>query len=49
MRGKVVGLVAAAALLASAGTAGAKGPVKLTERRGNAVMVTKAALRRSIR
>jgi type IV secretory pathway TrbL component len=31
MRGKVVGLVAAAALLASVGIANAKGPVKLTD------------------
>jgi hypothetical protein len=31
MHGKLVGLVAAAALLASVGTANAKGPVKLTD------------------
>jgi hypothetical protein len=31
MHGKVVGLVAAAALLASVGIANAKGPVKLTD------------------
>jgi hypothetical protein len=31
MRGKVVGLVAGAALLASVGMANAKGPVKLTD------------------
>jgi len=31
MRGKVVGLVAAAALLASVGIVNAKGPVKLTD------------------
>jgi hypothetical protein len=31
MRGKVVGLVAAVALLASVGIANAKGPVKLTD------------------
>jgi hypothetical protein len=31
MRGKVVGLVAGAALLASVGIANAKGPVKLTD------------------
>jgi hypothetical protein len=46
MHGKVVGLVAAAALLASVGIANAKGPVKLTD--GQLDKITAGATQTSV-